>query len=236
MRTSTTAETIELEQDLGRPPQLGAPTIGHPNSFEVMVLKDESVRRRLFATALKFTRANTADAEDLVQNTYLRAYRKWHKFDGRKVCAWMTVIMRNLFLNDYSSRARDPLATAQNDEVLATVSVDPNEEISTVTEAKSLLGDDLWGLLYGPNSSIPQQSADMFLDVYVFEMSYSDAAKKYMIPIGTVMSRLFRVSSKLKNNQIIFDRARNLGIIKKDPEVVAGETQCAATCVLQSEM
>jgi RNA polymerase sigma-70 factor (ECF subfamily) len=64
----------------------------------------------LLRTALRMTK-NESDAEDLVQETYVKAYRFWDKFElGSNCRAWLFKIMTNIFINDYRSKSRSPMA------------------------------------------------------------------------------------------------------------------------------
>ena len=65
----------------------------------------------LYRTALRMTK-NENDAQDLVQEAYVKAYRFWDKFElGSNCRAWLFKIMTNIFINDYRSKSRSPMAT-----------------------------------------------------------------------------------------------------------------------------
>jgi len=69
----------------------------------------------LYGSALRMTR-NTADAEDLVQETYLRAFRAWDRFEpGTNLKAWLFKIMTNLFISSYRQRRREPITVSTDD-------------------------------------------------------------------------------------------------------------------------
>lgn len=228
------AESAEDEQNSNRPPQLGVPSNTPPASFEKAVLQDQNLRQHLLLTALRLTGNKREDAEDLLQSAYLRAIASWSTFDGAYPRAWIATIMRNLTIDKGRSRFRDPLSGAQGEESLETVrSPDTRGDGLSPIELKPFLGDELWKSLYGPKSLIKRDYADMYIDVNVFDMRYREAAEKYGIPEGTVMSRLFRVAERLRATPGVLDQAYRMGVLKKSPRVVAGETQGAIGDVLK---
>jgi RNA polymerase sigma-70 factor (ECF subfamily) len=125
---------------------------------------------RLNAAAFRLT-GNHADAEDLLQETYLRAYRGFPGFDpGTNLTAWLYRILKNTFINSYRKRQRDP---------------------STVLD--SLTDDRLLQAL----SSLPEVYRRVVL-LYAEGFSYQEIAGIMGIARGTVMSRLHRGRKGLK--------------------------------------
>jgi len=115
----------------------------------------------LYRAALRLTR-NPADAEDLVQEAYLRAYRSFHQFTpGTNLKAWLYRILTNQFINTYRKKQREPQTV-------------PDEEVRAALEA------------------LPEtyRAAVLLADVEGF--SYKEIAEILEIPMGTVMSRLHR--------------------------------------------
>ncbi len=167
----------------------------------------------LYAAAMRMTR-NRADAEDLVQETYLKAYRAFGGFqEGTNLRAWLYRILTNTFINIYRAKKRRPdesdlddvedlylyrrlgaLEAAQagrsaEDEVL---------DSFTETEVKSAL------------EALPDQfrMAVLLADVEGFQ--YKEIAEILDIPIGTVMSRLHRGRRALQKSLFEFGRQRRL--------------------------
>lgn len=129
-----------------------------------------------------------ADAEDLVQETLLRAYRSIHDFDGEHPRAWLLTIMRNANIN----RARrvhvaDPLD--EPDAVLERSSSDPSVlvEHAEFEDAVRRAAADL-----------PLTFRDVVTLVDIDGLSYADAAAVLGVPIGTVMSRLHRGRKRIR--------------------------------------
>jgi RNA polymerase sigma-70 factor (ECF subfamily) len=136
---------------------------------------------------------NPADAEDLVQETYLRAYRGFAGFrPGTNLRAWLHRILMNSFINTYRKRQREP-QTLSDDEVpewyLYDRMVGDAAEPSAETQALAAMPDeDVQAAL----ESVPEafRMAVILADVEGF--SYKEIAQILDVPIGTVMSRLHR--------------------------------------------
>ena len=166
----------------------------------------------LYRTALRMTRSE-ADAEDLVQETYIRALRFREQFTpGTNMKAWLFRILTNTFINAYRKRSRTPETTELDDvdefslyrrmsnERPASSSPDPEREFldgivsSEVTDALEELPEKF--------------RTTVLLDVEGF--AYKEIAEMLGIPIGTVMSRLHRGRKFLQ--QRLYDLARERGI------------------------
>jgi RNA polymerase sigma-70 factor (ECF subfamily) len=166
----------------------------------------------LYRTALRMTRSE-ADAEDLVQETYIRAFRFREQFTpGTNLKAWLFRILTNTFINTYRRRQTQPEFTELDgvDEFslykrmsdLKTSSGAGNPETEFLdglvdTEVKDALGD------------LPEKFRQVvLLDVEGF--SYKEIAEMLDIPIGTVMSRLHRGRKFLQKR--LLDLAQQRGI------------------------
>jgi RNA polymerase sigma-70 factor (ECF subfamily) len=145
----------------------------------------------LYQTALRLTH-NRAEAEDLVQEAYLRAFRSFHQFNPGTNCrAWLFTIMRNVFLNQVRQRAREVLDADMTTLDRATESAtagclageNPEEEfLQTVVH-----GDVDRGL-----RSLPPVFREAVVLADLEGLSYKEVAEVVGCPIGTVMSRLAR--------------------------------------------
>ena len=166
----------------------------------------------LYRTALRMTRSE-ADAEDLVQETYIRAFRFRDQFTlGTNMKAWLFRILTNTFINTYRRRAAQPEVTdlegidefslyrRMNTDRAASSSPDPEAELlsnlvdTEVTEALEELPEKF--------------RTTVLLDVEGF--SYKEIAEMLSVPIGTVMSRLHRGRKFLQKR--LYDLARERGI------------------------
>ena len=141
----------------------------------------------LFGTALRLTR-RAADAEDLVQDTYLKAFRASHQFArGTNLKAWLFTILHNTFRNMRRHDGRNPVDVDSDavDSAAADIQGSPSPEQIL---ARATLDADLQAALDGLPEAFRQ--AVWLRDVE--ELSYAEMAEVLGIPIGTVMSRISR--------------------------------------------
>lgn len=167
------------------PPVAGARTAAAPTAFERHVLPELDVLHRV---ARSLTR-NQADAEDLVQDTLLRAHRSLHTFDGRHPRAWLLTIMRNAHLNALRRPAPDVVRDA--DDVVRTLATsEPGPDGFVDRELDAAVTRALAGL--------PPRFRRVIELVDRDGQSYAAAASVLGVPIGTVMSRLHRARTRIR--------------------------------------
>src|SRR6202795_4936256 len=175
----------------------------------------------LYTAALRMTR-NSADAEDLVQETYLKAYRAFASFEqGTNLKAWLYRILTNTYINTYRAKKRRP--------EIADV-----EDVEDLYLYRRLSGDQATGL----GRSAEDEALDRFTDTDVKEaiealpdtfrmavlladvegFSYKEIAEILDIPIGTVMSRLHRGRKALQKRLYEFALDRELVGTRSAPE------------------
>jgi RNA polymerase sigma-70 factor (ECF subfamily) len=166
----------------------------------------------LYSAAFRLTR-NAADAEDLVQETFLRAYRGFHQFqEGTNLKAWLYRILMNTFINTYRKKQREP-RTISEDEVedwylfsrMADEGLEPSAETSVI---ESLPDEDVQQAL----QSLPEQFRAAVLLADVEGFSYKEIAEITGVPIGTVMSRLHRGRKALEKR--LWDVVRERGLVR----------------------
>jgi RNA polymerase sigma-70 factor (ECF subfamily) len=174
----------------------------------------------LYAAAMRMTR-NPADAEDLVQETYLKAYRGFGGFqEGTNLKAWLYRILTNTFINAYRSKKRRPDET-QLDEVedlylyrrlggleAAQAGRSAEDELMdffTDTEVKDAI------------EALPVQFRMAVLLADVEGFSYKEIAEILDIPIGTVMSRLHRGRKSLQKQ--LYEFATSRGLTGRSPAI-----------------
>ena len=146
----------------------------------------------LFRVANSITR-NPVDAQDLVQDTLLRAYRAIDRFDGRYPRAWLLTIMRNAQVNRV--RRKRPELMKDPDETMARIA----DDTTTGAPADQLLMDaELSGPLELALATLPSKFRRVVELVDVNELSYQEAADTLGIPVGTVMSRLHRARRNIR--------------------------------------
>ena len=168
----------------------------------------------LYSGALRMTR-NPADAEDLVQETYLKAYRAYSSFEeGTNLKAWLFRILTNTFINSYRAKQRRPGETDLEDvedlymyhrlggleaAMAGRSAEDELLERFTDDEVKQALED------------LPEQFRVAVLLADVEGFSYKEIAEILDVPIGTVMSRLHRGRRALE--RALYDTAKERGLI-----------------------
>jgi RNA polymerase sigma-70 factor, ECF subfamily len=153
-------------------------------------------RRQLQMTASRMTR-NQADAEDLVQETYARAYASFHRFeDGTNLRAWLNRILRNTFISDYRKKQREPtLATGEIEDWQLARAQSRSAPNSAEELALARMTDTRLTELF-------RQLPDEFrFAVYLADVAgygYREIAAIMGCPVGTVMSRLHRGRGRLR--------------------------------------
>jgi RNA polymerase sigma-70 factor (ECF subfamily) len=146
---------------------------------------------QLYSTAYRLTR-NEADASDLVQETYLRAFRTFDNFvEGTNARAWMFTILHSVFVNAYHRRRREQLHLVANHENLD-AAVDAESFACYAADAATAQGDGRREWLEQALAQLPEPFRWAVILVDLQEMSYEEAATVQDVPVGTVRSRLFR--------------------------------------------
>ena len=186
----------------------------------------------LYSAALRMTR-NAADAEDLVQETYLRAYRGFTGFrEGTNLKAWLYRILTNTYINRYRAKQRRPEETALDDvedfylyrrlgglEGARAARSAEDELLDLFTEAE----------VKAAVESVPEQFRIAVLLADVEGFSYKEIAEILDVPIGTVMSRLHRGRKNLQKRLYDFASERRLVDGDAAPRLADGVEQEEAT-------
>jgi RNA polymerase sigma-70 factor (ECF subfamily) len=167
----------------------------------------------LYSAALRMTR-NPSDAEDLVQETYLKAYRAFGSFkEGTNLKAWLYRILTNTFINSYRARKRRPEQT-DIDDVEDLYLYRRLGGLEAVTAGRSaeeeVLEHFTEGEVKAAVEALPEQFRMAVLLADVEGFSYKEIADILDIPIGTVMSRLHRGRKALQKTLHDFGMQRGL--------------------------
>ena len=170
---------------------------------------------QLYGAALRMTR-NQADAEDLVQDAYAKAFAAFHQYrPGTNLKAWLYRILTNTFINSYRKKQREPLQsdadTVEDWQLHRAASHDsvglPSAEILALDDMPD---DDI-------KAALGELSEERRLAVYLADVegfAYKEIAEIMDTPIGTVMSRLHRGRRQLR--EMLSDYARQLGYTTGD--------------------
>ena len=163
----------------------------------------------LYRVALRLT-GNPSDADDLVQETMLKAYRAWHQYQpGTNAKGWLLTILRHAFINEYRRRTRHP----------ETVDLDAIEPFAVLDDERQ--DDDPQGQFFDQIvddevlraiDALPEQFREAVVLSDVEGMSYEEVANILGVPIGTVKSRLFRGRKLLQAK--LYEYAVSMGYIK----------------------
>ncbi|MHB1090945.1 MAG: sigma-70 family RNA polymerase sigma factor [Ilumatobacteraceae bacterium] len=165
----------------------------------------------LYTTALRMTR-NSADAQDLVQETYLKAYRSFATFDeGTNLRAWLFRILTNTFINNYRAKQRRP----QESELKDVENLYLYNRLPQLAQMSSSAEDQLMDMFAGSEvrealENLPESFLLPVLLSDVEQFSYKEIAEILDIPIGTVMSRLHRGRKALQEALYEYAMSRNL--------------------------
>jgi RNA polymerase sigma-70 factor (ECF subfamily) len=174
---------------------------------EAMPLMDQ-----LYSAALRMTR-NPADAEDLVQETYLKAYRGYERFqEGTNLKAWMYRILTNSYINRYRAKQRRPDETDISDVedmYLYRRLGGEHSDVGTSAE-EAFLNSVTDSTVKAAIEALPENFRMAVLLADVEGFAYKEIAEILDVPIGTVMSRIHRGRKALEKQLHEFAGERNL--------------------------
>ena len=184
------------------PKAAGPHRISRPGTFEVDAL---ACLDSLYRTALRLTHV-PADAEDLVQETYLKAFRAADRFQpGTNLRAWLFTILHNTARNRLRDRARAAVTfDSEAVERAADAPPDPAGRGRVETPETLLLRETLDPDLQAAIDALPEAFREAVWLRDVEEFSYAEIAEMLSIPVGTVMSRISR------GRRLLFDRLQHL--------------------------
>jgi RNA polymerase sigma-70 factor, ECF subfamily len=162
----------------------------------------------LYRVALRLA-GNAADADDLVQETMLKAYRAWDQYEpGTNAKGWLLTILRHTFINEYRRRARHPESVDLDAIEPFAVFDDVQEEDPQGRFFDQIVDDEVLRAI----DALPEQFREAVVLSDVEGLSYEEIAHILGVPLGTVKSRLFRARRVLQRN--LYKYAVDMGYIK----------------------
>ena len=182
-------------------------TGGRDHEFRVEALRwlPEVAR---FALSLE---RDEADADDLVQETFLKAYEAWHTYTPGTECrGWLFTICRNTY---YKRRKREERHVSCDDpelEALAAVAVHASAQQGGYADLFTRF--DLADAIDAAIAALPEAFRDVVILIDMSDQSYESAAALLDVPIGTVRSRLFRARRLLQ--EALINHARDAGLVR----------------------
>ena len=190
--------------------QVDAPVRGYTDEQKYRIFNKEFMPHidSMYNFAFRLT-TDEDDANDLVQDTYLKAFRFISSFEqGTNAKAWLFRILKNSFINDYRKKSKEPAKVDYQDVETTYNSEDAETEHTVDLRAESvsdLIGDEVATAL----NSLPVDFRTVIILCDIEGFTYEEMAKILDIPIGTVRSRLHRARNLLKEK--LRDYASSLG-------------------------
>ncbi len=186
----------------------------HPEPSEISAWNFESgqlpYRDQLYKTALRMTRS-VEDTEDLLQETYLRAFKYYRRYEeGTNLKAWLFRIMKNTFINSYRRRKAAP-QPVEFDEVLESIENAGTEDPQgpAVNPETGYLTGELDHEVRAALLALPHDYKMAVLMVDIQGFTYQEVADMLGVPVGTIMSRLYRGRKKMERSLLSFGTRYN---------------------------
>jgi RNA polymerase sigma-70 factor (ECF subfamily) len=180
-------------------------TTGSREAFDQEILPQLDL---LYRVALRYTR-EPARAEDLVQDTLLKAFRSWHRFQpGTSARAWLLAIMRNTFINLYRREKREPITLD-----LEKLDLLPAASAAEESDPEGAFFDQIVDeRILRALDSLPPDFREVMVLSDVEGFPYAEISQALDIPVGTVKSRLFRARRLMQSD--LYAHAVEAGIVK----------------------
>lgn len=164
----------------------------------------------LYNYALRMTN-NPADADDLVQETYLKAYRFWDSYEqGTNIRAWLFRILKNSYINRYRKEVREP-DTVEYDDVKSLYVLRSEDASDQNDLQESVFGNLLDDEITSAIASLPHEFRTVVILCDIECLTYEEVSTFMECPLGTVRSRLHRGRRLLR--ALLADYARQRGLV-----------------------
>jgi RNA polymerase sigma-70 factor (ECF subfamily) len=163
----------------------------------------------VYRAALRLS-GEPAEADDLTQETMLRAFRHWEQYrPGTNVRAWLLTILRNTFINEYRRRRHQPATVDVHELESHAVFPDIQETDPAGKFFDQIVDDEVQREI----AALPEEFRETLVLSDVEGMSYADIATATGVPVGTVKSRLFRARRLLQRR--LYNYAVAMGYLKR---------------------
>lgn len=163
----------------------------------------------VYRVALRLAGQET-QADDLAQETMLKAYRSWHQYKkGTNVRAWLLTILRHTFINEYRKSKRTGPTVDINEIEGFSVFHEVQETDPEGRFFSKIVDDEVIRAI----DSLPEEFRETLVLSDMEQLTYTEIAEVTGVPIGTVKSRLFRARQALQ--QVLYDYAVEMGYIKR---------------------
>jgi RNA polymerase sigma-70 factor, ECF subfamily len=170
----------------------------------------------MFSTALRVTK-NKQDAEDLVQETFLKAYKYFHRFEpDTNFKAWIFKILMNTFINKYHRDQKNPVSVEFDKVEYIVEKTLTDDEIKTVLTHKNKFRELFDDEIVHAIENMPEDYRLCVLLCDIENFSYNEISEMLNVPIGTVMSRISRGRKILQKS--LLNYAKREGFVKNHPK------------------
>lgn len=161
----------------------------------------------LYNYALRMT-YNAADAEDLVQETFMKAFRFWDSYEkGTNIRAWLFRIMKNAYINRYRKEKKEP-ETVEYDDVQNYYNNVRDSTVESGNVQETLFGNLLDDQVAKAIAELPDDFRTIVILCDIEELTYEEVAEFIDCPIGTVRSRLHRGRKLLRAKLLEYAKKR----------------------------
>jgi len=169
----------------------------------------------LYNYGLRLT-GNPDDSSDLLQETFLKAYRFWDKFEqGTNIRAWLFRIMKNTYINQYRKDVKEP-DKVEYDEVEKYYDLIRDESSDSTDLQEKMFGQLLDDDVSKALDSLPEEFRTVVILCDIEGLTYEEIAEFLQIPVGTVRSRLHRGRKILHTK--LYDYAKDRGFLRKESD------------------
>jgi RNA polymerase sigma-70 factor (ECF subfamily) len=169
----------------------------------------------VYRFAVRLTAGNRAEADDIVQETFLRAYRHWHTFQrGTSARAWLFTITRNVFLRARERQARRPetLQSELDHDLAAFASEDALGDVTQPDPEEGFFASFIDEEVTRAVERLPAEFREVVVLSDVEGLGYGEIAEIVGVPLGTVKSRLYRGRRLLQ--RALYDYAHEMGYLR----------------------